>query len=90
MITQIGKRDSADWTRGNICGIALNNLWNHAQRTRRRLTNERGQYTMEHAVLFAAMAIAATLMATYVRQAMRANVKVTELQLNSAMQDNRP
>ena len=90
MITQICKRDYADRARGSsaksfskICGIMRIT-------TRRRLTNERGQYTMEHAVLFAAMAIAATLMATYVRQAMRANVKVTELQLNSAMQDNRP
>ena len=49
-----------------------------------------GQTAVELTVLFAAMAAAAALMTTYVRHAMRANVKATEMQLNGAMKDNRP
>ena len=37
-----------------------------------------------------AFVIAALLMREYVRDAMRAGVKTTEMQLNGAMQDNRP
>jgi uncharacterized protein (UPF0333 family) len=50
----------------------------------------RGQYTLEWAVMFMAVVAALALMLTYVRDAMRAGVKSTEMQLNSAMQDNRP
>ncbi len=56
----------------------------------RRWSGCKGQYTVEWAVLMAAAVIAATLMRTYVRGAMRANIKSTEMQLNGAMFDNRP
>jgi len=49
-----------------------------------------GQYTMEWGMMMAALVIAAILMNGYVRQAMRAGVKTTEMQLNGAMRDNRP
>ena len=52
--------------------------------------NARGQYTMEWAVMTAAFVIAAMLMRGYVKNAMRAGVKTTEMQLNGAMVDNRP
>jgi len=45
---------------------------------------------MEVVVLFAAVSIAAILMATYIRQGMGAGVKSVEMQLNGAMRDNRP
>jgi len=54
------------------------------------MRGQKGQTALELAVLFAAMAAASSLMATYVRHAMRANVKATEMQLNGAMKDNRP
>lgn len=54
------------------------------------LRSRRGQYAVETAMLFAAVAIAAVLMRLYVRQAIAANVKSTEMQLNGAMRDNRP
>ena len=50
----------------------------------------RGQYCLEWAVLVSAVVIAGMLMRGYVRGALRANVKSTEMQLNGAMQDNRP
>jgi len=49
-----------------------------------------GQYTMEMAVTMSAVAVAVILMAIYVRDALRANVKSTEMQLNGGMFDNRP
>jgi len=49
-----------------------------------------GQYTLEWAVMMSAAVIAAMLMRHYVRDAMRANIKSTEMQLNGAMHDNRP
>lgn len=49
-----------------------------------------GQYTIEVSVLLAAIVIAAVLMAPHVRGSLRANVKITEMQLNSAIEDNRP
>ena len=49
-----------------------------------------GQYTLEWAVLMMAVAAVVVLMAPYVRDSLRANVKSTEMQLNAAMQDNRP
>ena len=52
--------------------------------------NQRGQYALEVCILLAAVVVAATLMTKYVRGAMRANVKMTEMQLNGAMRDNRP
>ena len=51
---------------------------------------QRGQYALEVCILLAAVVVAATLMTKYVRGAMRANVKMTEMQLNGAMRDNRP
>ncbi|MDP3703231.1 MAG: hypothetical protein Q8R78_02460 [Candidatus Omnitrophota bacterium] len=50
----------------------------------------RGQYTLEWGILVSAVVIAGVLMRGYVRGALRANVKSTEMQLNGAMQDNRP
>lgn len=55
-----------------------------------RLLDRNGQHTIEWAVLVTAMVIAGTMMLTYVRDALRANVKLTEIQLNGAMRDNRP
>ena len=55
-----------------------------------RSSSEQGQYTLEWAVLVSAVVIAAVLMRGYVTGALRANVKSTEMQLNGAMQDNRP
>ena len=55
-----------------------------------RRLNRRGQFTMEWAVLLAAVVIAAIVMRDYVFDAMRANVKFTEMQLNGAIHDNRP
>ncbi len=49
-----------------------------------------GQYTMEMAVTMSAVAVAVILMAIYVRNALQANVKSTEMQLNGGMFDNRP
>jgi hypothetical protein len=49
-----------------------------------------GVYTMEWAVMMTAFIFAAILMREYVRDAMRAGIKTTEMQLNGAMQDNRP
>ena len=49
-----------------------------------------GQYTIEWALLLAAMVTAVGLMTHYVSYAFQANVKSTEMQLNSAMLDNRP
>ena len=58
---------------------------------RRRVARGRsGQYTMEMAVTMWAIAVAVILMALYVRDALRANVKSTEMQLNGGMFDNRP
>jgi len=57
---------------------------------RRRYLNCHGQYAMEWAVLMSAAAIAAMFLRGYVRDSLRANVKSTEMQLNGAMQDNRP
>lgn len=54
------------------------------------LSSERGVYALEWACLMMAVIMAAMLMREYARDAMRANVKTTEMQLNSAMQDNRP
>ena len=54
------------------------------------MRDRRGQYTLEWAMVFTAVVLAITAMATYVRNAMRATVKSTEIQLNSAMADNRP
>ncbi len=45
---------------------------------------------METALLLGAVVVAASLMAGYVRGSLRASVKVTEVQLNGAMADNRP
>ena len=53
-------------------------------------SSEQGQYTLEWVVVMAAMAVAVILMQDYVRGAFRADGKVTEMQLNGAMQDNRP
>lgn len=50
----------------------------------------KGQFTLEWAVLLIAVVTAMLLMRPYVRDAMRANVKSTEIQLNTAMRDNRP
>lgn len=55
-----------------------------------RTLDRNGQYTIEWAVLVTAMVIAGTLMLSYIRDALRANVKLTEIQLNGAMRDNRP
>lgn len=49
-----------------------------------------GQSALEVTILLAAVVVAATLMAPYVRGSLRANVKITEMQLNGAMQDHRP
>ncbi len=56
----------------------------------RRAANRAGQSTLETATLLAAVVVAATMMAGYIRGSMRATVKSTEMQLNGAMQDNRP
>jgi len=53
-------------------------------------SSERGQYTLEWGILVSAVVIAAMLMRDYVQGALRANVKSTEMQLNGAMNDNRP
>ena len=58
-----------------------------ARATRR---GERGSYTLEWTILLSAVVIAAVLMRTYVRDAIRAGIKSTEIQLNGAMRDNRP
>ena len=55
-----------------------------------QIHSQGGQYALEVAILIAAVVIAASLMARYVRGSMRANVKMTEMQLNSAINDNRP
>ena len=55
-----------------------------------KLSSERGQYCLEWGILVAAVVIAGVLMRGYVRGALRANVKSTEMQLNGAMLDNRP
>ena len=54
------------------------------------MMSRKGQYALEVAILLAAVVTAATLMARYVRGSLRANVKITEMQLNGAMWDNRP
>ena len=54
------------------------------------LRNRQGQYALEVCILLAAVVVAASLMARYVRGSLRANVKMTEMQLNGAMRDNRP
>lgn len=54
------------------------------------LRSRQGEYALEVCILLAAVVVAATLMTKYVRGAMRANVKMTEMQLNGAMRDNRP
>ena len=72
----------------SITLINLRNQFDNLRHQSRR--SRRGQYTLELVVLLSAMAIAAAMMAGYVRGAMRANVKSTEMQLNGAMQDNRP
>ena len=56
----------------------------------RGLHGRTGAYTVEWAVMVTACVIAGLLMANYVKRALRANVKSTEMQLNGAMQDNRP
>lgn len=55
-----------------------------------RLRGRAGQSALEAAVLGAAVVVAASMMAAYVRGSLRANVKMTEMQLNSAIVDNRP
>lgn len=50
----------------------------------------RGQALFEWVLLFASVVAVMTAMISYVRQAVGANVKSTEMQLNGAMQDNRP
>ena len=55
-----------------------------------KLSSERGQYCLEWGILVSAVVIAGVLMRGYVRGALRGNVKSTEMQLNGAMQDNRP
>lgn len=58
---------------------------------RKRMAQHRsGQYTFEWTLLMSAAVIAAVLMSGYVRNALRAGVKTTEMQLNGAMNDNRP
>ena len=52
--------------------------------------SQAGVYALECAILLAAVVAAAVLMAGYIRGSMRANVKMTEMQLNGAMRDNRP
>lgn len=54
------------------------------------MSASKGQYTLEWAVFMTAVVTAVVLMSGYVMQAMRANAKSTEMQLNGAMQDNRP
>ena len=53
-------------------------------------SDRRGQSLLELALLLGAAVIAASLMVGYVRGAIAANVKLTELQLNGSMRDNRP
>ena len=54
------------------------------------MAKPRGQSTLEWSILMAAMVAAMLLTRSYVTQAMRANIKSTEMQLNGAMQENRP
>ncbi|GEM_PF-5306170 len=56
----------------------------------RRPYFEPGQSTLEAVVLVVAVVTSAMLMVRYVKESMRANVKMTEMQLNGAMGDNRP
>lgn len=49
-----------------------------------------GQSAVEAAMVIGAVVLAASMMAIYVRGSLRANVKLTEMQLNGAIQDNRP
>ena len=49
-----------------------------------------GQSMFEVAVLVAAVSLAVTAMTVYVSDAIGANVKSVEMQLNGGMQDNRP
>ena len=56
----------------------------------RRLHGRTGAYTLKWCVMVTAVIVAGLLMANYVRRALRANVKSTEMQLNGAMLDNRP
>jgi len=51
---------------------------------------QKGTYTIEVSILLAACVVASLLMTKYVRASMRASVKMTEMQLNGAMRDNRP
>lgn len=59
-------------------------------RMSRRWGPRAGQHLLEWTLLFAAVVAAAQLMTFYVRDALAAKVKSTELQLNGAMRDNRP
>jgi hypothetical protein len=55
-----------------------------------KLIGKSGVYTIEVAMLFAAVAIAATVMASYVSRSMRAKVSMTQTSLNTAMHENCP
>ena len=61
-------------------------------RLRRRVSRRgmRGQYSLELALFFAAVALAAMAMAPYVLSAVQANRLSIESQLNGAMFSNRP
>ena len=56
----------------------------------RALGSAKGQYTLEWAVLMAAMVTAVFVMRDYIGGTMRANQESLEMQLNGAMADNRP
>ena len=62
----------------------------HSASSSRRRFFERGQSTLEATVVVVAVVTSAMLMARYVKESMRANAKMTEMQLNGAMGDNRP
>jgi len=52
--------------------------------------HRRGSYTIELSILLTAVAIVAILMGPYVRDSIRAMLKLVEIQGNSSMHDNRP
>lgn len=56
----------------------------------RRPCFDAGQTALELSVLVVAVVTACMLMAQYVKESLRANVKMTEMQLNSGIEDNRP
>ena len=57
---------------------------------RRVWRDESGQHLLEWVLLFMAVVVAAKVMSAYVHNALAANVKTTEMQLNGAMHDNQP